>query len=118
MEAMTNGMRTWKTAEEVPHDSATGRQLSLMGDLSRGSVSPPEFAKAWLNCRRRALNDGERVAEALSRRLDQVFYALDDYPIDPAFREAGDVTDAELLSVVVTALDQFRHDGEPRTDGT
>ncbi|MER7513474.1 colicin immunity domain-containing protein [Streptomyces lavendulae] len=89
-----------------------------MGDLSRGAISPSAFAKAWLDCRRRALNDGERVAEALSRRLDQVFYALDDYPIDPAFREAGDVTDAELLSVVVTALGQFRHDEEPRTDGT
>ncbi|MGO4461008.1 colicin immunity domain-containing protein [Streptomyces sp. M-16] len=89
-----------------------------MGDLSRGSISPPEFAKVWLVCRRRALNEGDRVVEALSRRLDQVFYALDDYPIDPAFREAGDVTDAELLSVVVNALDQIRQDEEPRTDGT
>ncbi|MGW1642674.1 hypothetical protein [Streptomyces lavendulae] len=114
LEAMTNGTRTWKSAGEVPPGSATGRQLSLMGDLSRGAVSPPEFAKAWLDCRRRALNEGDRVAEALSRRLDQVFYALDDYPIDPAFREAGDVTDAELLSVVVNALDQLRHDEAPR----
>ncbi|MFE3765168.1 hypothetical protein ACFXPI_25800 [Streptomyces sp. NPDC059104] len=118
LEAMTNGTRTWKTADKVPHHSATGRQLSLMGDLSRGAVSPPAFAKAWLDCRRRALNEGDQVAEALSRRLDQVFYALDDYPIDPAFRETGDVTDAELLSVVVNALDQIRHDEEPRTGST
>ncbi|MET8754394.1 colicin immunity domain-containing protein [Streptomyces sp. NPDC004667] len=85
-----------------------------MGDLSRGEISPGHFAESWLNCRRKSLADGERIGESLSRRLDQVFYALDDYPIDPAFREAGDVTDAELLSVVVNALDQLRHDEEPR----
>ncbi|MDH6545182.1 colicin immunity domain-containing protein [Streptomyces sp. SPB4] len=108
----------WKKVGEIPPDSAIGRQLSLMGDLSRGKISPGYFAESWLNFRRKSLADGERIGESLSRRLDQVFYALDDYPIDPAFREAGDVTDAELLAVVVNALDQLRHDEEPREGGT
>jgi hypothetical protein len=96
----------WKTASEVPCDSATGHQLSLMRDLSSGAILPQDFAKSWLNSRRRALKEGERIGERLSQHLDEVFYTLDDYPIDPKLREIGDVTDSELLAKVNQALDQ------------
>ncbi|MFG2485806.1 hypothetical protein ACGFSI_23995 [Streptomyces virginiae] len=46
------------------------------------------------------MNDGERVGEHLCRALDQVLYAVDEHPIDPALREHGDTTDAELLGIV------------------
>ncbi|MFJ4775355.1 GNAT family N-acetyltransferase [Streptomyces sp. NPDC088762] len=96
--------RYWRTAQAVPADSATGRQLALMRDLSSGRVPPEGFATLWLGARREALRVGERISPALSHELDQVFYALDDYPIDPDLRESDDVTDAELRAVVRQAL--------------
>ncbi|MFF2195754.1 colicin immunity domain-containing protein [Streptomyces sp. NPDC058157] len=101
--------RMWKTASSVPPDSATGRQLALMKDLSRAAISPQDFAKAWLDSRRAALRSEERLGESLSRQLDQVFYALDDYPIDPALREPGDVTEGELLAAVNDAIEKIEH---------
>ncbi|WP_030717344.1 hypothetical protein [Streptomyces sp. NRRL S-237] len=71
-----------------------------MRRLSRAEIEPARFAKQWLDARRLALNENERLAEHLYRALNQVFYALDEYPIDPALREHGDTTDAELLGIV------------------
>ncbi|MFE1787576.1 colicin immunity domain-containing protein [Streptomyces sp. NPDC059525] len=101
--------RMWKTAGAVPPDSATGRQLALMSDLSHATISPQDFAKAWLDSRRAALRNGERIGEHLSRHLDEVFYTLDDYPIDPTLREPGDATDDELLAAVNDALEKIEH---------
>ncbi|MER5731428.1 hypothetical protein ABT084_24365 [Streptomyces sp. NPDC002138] len=72
--------------------------------LVGGDLQPAEFAMGWLTARRRALTDGERLGAELDRHLNQVFYALDEYPIDPALREDGDTTDAELLVVVERVL--------------
>ncbi|MGY4391368.1 colicin immunity domain-containing protein [Streptomyces sp. TE12347] len=99
--------REWETAGEVPEDSGTGRQLDLMRRLSRAEIEPARFAKQWLDARRLALNENERLAEHLYRALNQVFYALDEYPIDPAFREDGDTTDAELLDIVNQTLERI-----------
>lgn len=70
------------------------------------------FAKQWLDARRLALNENERLAEHLYRALNQVFYALDEYPIDPAFREDGDTTDAELLDIVNQTLERIGGTGD------
>ncbi|WP_404959574.1 colicin immunity domain-containing protein [Streptomyces sp. 147326] len=96
--------RQWRTAGEVPAGTGTGRRLDLMRRLLRAEIQPGRFAKQWLDARRKALGEGERVGDHLCRALNQVFYALDDYPIDPAFREDGDTTDAELLEIVNQAL--------------
>ncbi|MEU8462772.1 colicin immunity domain-containing protein [Streptomyces sp. NPDC029003] len=100
-------LRMWKTVGEIPPDSAIGHQLTAMRELSRGDIQPQEFATSWLASRRRSLREGERIGEQLSRRLDQIFYALDDYPIDPSLREPGDVTDAELIEKVNAVLADF-----------
>ncbi|WP_443065824.1 colicin immunity domain-containing protein [Streptomyces sp. NBC_00503] len=57
--------------------------------------------------RRRALKEKERIGEQLSRCLDQAFYVLDEYPIDPTLREDGDIADAELLETVNEMLDRI-----------
>ncbi|WP_330332024.1 colicin immunity domain-containing protein [Streptomyces sp. NBC_00536] len=91
-------------AGKSPAGSATGRQMDLMRQLSDGAIRPEVFAKEWLGARRKALADGERMGEGLEHHLNQVFYALDGYPIDPALREEGDTTEAELLAAVEQAL--------------
>ncbi|MFE6836856.1 colicin immunity domain-containing protein [Streptomyces sp. NPDC057705] len=85
-----------------------------MRRLSRAEIRPERFAKRWLDARRKALNEDEHVAEHLCRALDQVFYALDAYPIDPALREDGDTTDAELLGIVGQTLEWIAAAGERR----
>ncbi|WP_405941842.1 hypothetical protein [Streptomyces sp. NBC_00207] len=106
--------RQWRTAGEVPEGSGTGRQLGLLRRLSRAEIEPERFAKQWFDARREALREGERIGEHLGRALDQVFYALDDYPIDPAFREDGDTTDAELLGIVDRTLAWIAAAGDRR----
>ncbi len=67
-------------------------------------ISAPHFAQSWLAARGRALQQHERLRERFSRILNEVFYALEDYSIDPKFREEGDLTDAQLKEVVRNAL--------------
>ncbi|MFG2485810.1 colicin immunity domain-containing protein [Streptomyces virginiae] len=83
-----------------------------MRRLSRAEIEPARFAKQWLDARRLALNENERLAEHLYRALNQVFYALDEYPIDPAFREDGDTTDAELLDIANRTLERIGGTGD------
>ncbi|MFG2293307.1 colicin immunity domain-containing protein [Streptomyces sp. NPDC048603] len=71
-----------------------------MRQFAEGRIPPDVFAVGWLGARRAAMESGERVAERIGRPLDQVFYALDDYPIDPRFREEGDTTDEQLMACV------------------
>ncbi|MFF4010674.1 colicin immunity domain-containing protein [Streptomyces sp. NPDC001717] len=104
--------RQWKTAAEVPADSSTGQQLSLMRRLSLEQIQPEKFAKLWLDARRKSLNENERIGEHLSRCLNQVFYALDSYPMDPELREEGDVTDTELIEIVNQMLDRIDQGAE------
>ncbi|WP_327735906.1 hypothetical protein OG749_21020 [Streptomyces nojiriensis] len=85
-----------------------------MRRLSRAEIAPERFAVQWLDARRKALNEGERVGEHLDRALHQVFYALDAYPIDPALREDGDTTDAELLGIVDRTLEWIDAAGDRR----
>ncbi|MDX3534656.1 colicin immunity domain-containing protein [Streptomyces sp. MB09-01] len=106
--------RQWRTAREVPEGSGTGRRLDLMRRLSRAEIRPERFAEQWLDARRDALDGGERIGDRLCRALNEVFYALDAYPIDPDLRETGDTTDAELLDIVNQALEQIDGTGSWR----
>jgi len=78
-----------------------------MRQLGSARISAPDFAKAWLAARRRALDEGDRVREDFDRILTEVFYQLDDYVIDPTLREVGDLTDEELARRVRDALDEL-----------
>lgn len=78
-----------------------------MRKLVDGQLSAPEFAKAWLGARRKALEGGERVREPFGRVLLDVFYLLEDYAIDPTLREEGDMSDAELAERVREALQRM-----------
>jgi hypothetical protein len=76
-----------------------------MRQLADGRIAAPEFAKAWLAARRRALDEGDRLRDEFDRILTEVFYQLDDYVIDPTLRGAADLTDEELTRRVRDALD-------------
>jgi self-protective colicin-like immunity protein len=82
-------------------------QLELMHDLVSGEIGGPDFARAWLSARRRVLDAGERVRDRFDRILTDVFYLLDDYVIDPALRDSGDITDEELVARVRLALNDL-----------
>ncbi|MFF1446648.1 colicin immunity domain-containing protein [Streptomyces sp. NPDC058274] len=100
--------KTWKTPRDVPATSHHGHQLELMRQLAAGAVEGPSFARQWLDERRRAMNAGERLGDALTTALDEVFYALEDYSIDPSLRDEDDLTDEELrdqVAHVMTRLD-------------
>ncbi|URM90809.1 colicin immunity domain-containing protein [Streptomyces sp. MRC013] len=79
-----------------------------MEALCEGSATPESFARGWLAARRRALGRRERLKEPLGRLLDRVFYALEDYSIDPALREEGDVSDDELIAIVRDTLQEMK----------
>jgi hypothetical protein len=78
-----------------------------MRQLAGTRIPAPEFAKAWLAARRRALDEGDRLRDEFDRILTEVFYQLDDYVIDPRLREAGDLTDDELARRVRDALNEL-----------
>ncbi|MFF2364401.1 colicin immunity domain-containing protein [Streptomyces sp. NPDC058122] len=97
----------WASKRDVAAGSATAEQVSLMESLGAGRISAEEFARSWLAARRRALDLRERLREPFSRILDQVFYALDDYVIDPGLRDADDMTDEELQTIVCGHLSEL-----------
>ncbi|WP_079064231.1 colicin immunity domain-containing protein [Streptomyces sp. NRRL F-4489] len=90
----------WKRSEDVAEGSGTAEQLNLMRAFVAGSLSAREFATGWLDARRRAMNEGDRVISPLAVALDEVFSALEDYSIDPVLRDPDDLTDEELVERV------------------
>ncbi len=102
----------WASWSDVAPGSATAEQLSLMDSFTAGDISTEDFARSWLAARRQALELRERLREPFSRLLDQVFYALDDYVIDPELRDADDMTNEQLQAIVqdqLTALNSLEH---------
>lgn len=98
------GHIAWKYARDVPEATATGRQLALMRDVAAGRCTGAEFAVGWLDARRRSQQRGERVRDPLETLLDRVFSLLEDYSIDPQFKEPGDLSDDELKNAVIELL--------------
>ena len=95
--------RAWANPDEVNPSSHVAQQLKLVDALLSGSLSGPDFARAWLAERRESLNMGERLREPFDRALNQAFYAIEDYVIDPELREPGDMTDDDLVNCVAAA---------------
>lgn len=103
--------RAWARPAAVDPESHIARQLELINTLIARSITGPDFARAYLAERRESLNAGERLREAFDRALNEVFYAIEDYVIDPEMRDAGDMTDDDLISRVTAAhtlLQQLR----------
>ncbi|MGI5336572.1 colicin immunity domain-containing protein [Streptomyces sp. CA-181903] len=98
----------WAKPANATEDSATATQLALMESFSAGGIDAACFARSWLAARRDSLERSERLRDQFSRILDRVFYALDDYAIDPAFQEEGDMTDEQLKAVVREALTELQ----------
>jgi hypothetical protein len=96
--------RSWRRPSEVDANAATAEQVDLMRQLVDARIPAPEFAKAWLAARRRALDEGDRLRDEFDRILTEVFYQLDDYVIDPTLRAEGDLIDEELARRVRKAL--------------
>ncbi|MEU0534018.1 hypothetical protein [Amycolatopsis tolypomycina] len=91
------GAHAWRSPAEVASGSGVA--------FAHGDLSGAEFARRWYAARRRADERGERVRDRLAWLLGEVFFLLEDYPIDPELREPGDVTDEELLAGVRTLLE-------------
>ncbi|MFE0174946.1 colicin immunity domain-containing protein [Streptomyces sp. NPDC059002] len=94
----------WASKSDVAEGSATAQQMALMESFAADDIGGEEFAVAWLDARRQSLHLRERLREPFSRILDQVFYALDDYVIDPGLRDADDMTNEQLQAQVRESL--------------
>ncbi|WP_051736037.1 hypothetical protein [Amycolatopsis rifamycinica] len=105
------GAHAWRSPAEVAPGSGVAEQLAVMASLVRGDLPGSEFARRWYAARRRADEHGERVRGTMGWVLGEVFFLLEDYPIDPAQREPGDVTDVELLVRVRGLLELLPRDG-------
>lgn len=67
-------------------------------------IGGPDFARAFLELRREAMDRGERAHGALYEALNATFYAIDDYAIDPSLRSQEDLTDEQLRATTEAAL--------------
>lgn len=99
--------RAWAAPRDVPAGSGIGALLAYMQRFVAGDEGAPEFAKGWLAGRRQALAAGERLRQPFERILDDLFYVLDEYVIDPKLRDSEDMTDDELLAHVRDAWNRL-----------
>jgi hypothetical protein len=96
--------RAWSLRTEVEHGSTTERQLELLAGFTNGELTAPEFAQEWWKAQRESKAHGERIRGKLKELFDETFMILEDYSIDPEFREPGDLSDTELQVAVRTLL--------------
>jgi hypothetical protein len=99
--------RTWSQPADVAPNSVAERQLDLLAEFTQGACSAPEFAHEWWETRRASQASGERVEGRLEDLFDRVFMLLEDYAIDPAFAEPGDLSDADLQAAVSEVWNAF-----------
>lgn len=107
--------RAWSRPEDVDPQSAAARQLALLDALAEGTCAAGDFAAGWWEARRASQANGERLQGALDALFDQVFMILEDYEVDPALAEPGDLDDAGLEAAVRAARDAFRSQGTGRS---
>lgn len=109
--------RAWSHPDDVESGSAAARRLALLDELTGGTRSAPDFAHAWWAARRASQANGERIQGPLADLFDRIFAILEDYSVDPDLSEPGDLSDAELLTVVSETWHAYRHtDAIPRHD--
>ncbi|GAA3169766.1 hypothetical protein GCM10020001_115070 [Nonomuraea salmonea] len=96
--------RSWRSPREVHPESNTAQQLHLMESFVERTLPASRFVLSWLSERSQALDDGERLHAQFEELMNEVFYALDDYPSDPDLREEGDISEQELRERVNETL--------------
>ncbi|MFD7339592.1 colicin immunity domain-containing protein [Streptomyces violascens] len=75
-----------------------------MRSFSMEEITAEGFARGWLEARRRSMDGEERIGGDLSSALEEVFYAVEDFSIDPSLRDETDLTGEQLRAVVTEAL--------------
>ncbi|HEX4816259.1 MAG TPA: hypothetical protein VFV66_26250 [Nonomuraea sp.] len=100
--------RSWRSPREVHPESNTAQQLDLMESLVHGRMATRQFVIEWLSARRRALEDGERLQARFDDLMNGVFYAIDDYALDPELCDEGDISDEELRDCVARTWQQLK----------
>ncbi|MEU8888994.1 hypothetical protein [Streptomyces sp. NPDC048442] len=90
----------WSRNNDVPPGTATAQPLEWLSAFVAGRCTGAGFARGWLRARGLAQANGETA-------LDQVFWLLEDYSIDPTFREREDLSEDEL-SQAVRAVEAWR----------
>jgi hypothetical protein len=100
--------RIVRSPDDAAPGSGVAEQLAVMAAFVRGELSGSEFGRRWHDARRLADECDERTGDAVGWALGEVFFLLEDYPIDPGLREPGDRTDEELADGVRAALEVVR----------
>jgi len=100
--------RAWRSPSEVQSESYTSRQLSLMELFIKGHIEAARFSREWLAARRMALDTGERLRDGFDNLMNEVFYTIDDYVIDPKLRDEGDMSEGEFKFRIARILDQLK----------
>ncbi|MFF4198732.1 hypothetical protein [Nonomuraea sp. NPDC001831] len=99
--------RSWGSPDEVQAASYTARQLHLMKLLGEGQIEVSEFISEWLAARRQILCRGERLHGRFNELMNSVFYAIDDFVLDPTLRDVGDMSEREFQNRVASVWQQM-----------
>ncbi|BDT84939.1 hypothetical protein IU485_20645 [Nocardia cyriacigeorgica] len=89
----------WQKPSEVPDDSATAHQLTLMETFADGEMTRADFVQEWLVARRLSADNGEQVTGRLEEVLDSVTSEVENYAQDPQ-PEAEDPSEDPLVDEV------------------
>lgn len=95
-----SAQRAWSRPEDVPPNTATAKHLDLLQEFTDGTLPGFTFARTWLQTRRTAQSNGERVRGPLEELFDRVFMLLEDYEVEPHLAEPGDLSDVELRTAI------------------
>ncbi|MQY20699.1 colicin immunity domain-containing protein [Nocardia macrotermitis] len=97
-------MKVWKRPDDVVAGAGIDEQLELMRAVVDGDLTATQFAREWHAAHRRSLNSGEKISAQFENVLNEVFYAIEEYAIDPENKQDTDISDQELISIVRDAL--------------
>jgi hypothetical protein len=98
----------WSSPSEAPPGTAVAEMVDLMDALVRGDVDASEFESRWLDGRRRAMAEGERIRGRFSDIMGDVFWAIEDHVEDLEHRDANQISGEELVARVRDALTELR----------
>ncbi|MGV9785856.1 hypothetical protein [Streptomyces sp. NPDC003435] len=105
--------RAWSHPEDVPPNTATAQHLHQLQEFTDGTLPGFTFARTWLQTRRTAQSNGERIRGPLEELFGRVFMLLEDYEVEPHLAEPGDLSAVELRTAVTELWHQLGGPGPP-----
>ncbi|MER5960896.1 hypothetical protein [Streptomyces sp. NPDC002057] len=96
----------WSRPADTEPGSAAAHQLFLLGEFASERLDASAFAHGWWAGRRAAQTKGERLRGPLAELFDQVSATLEEYGTDPALREPGDLSDAQLRHAIRNMMNE------------